>query len=773
MSYGLPGKSLSRAIITLAIAGMSATLTPTVSAAEAVLEEVIVTARKMEESMQDVSVAVTAFSGTQIDHLIMRDIGEIEGLVPNLVIDSLGSVAPSSASIYIRGVGTQEVERSFDPAVGVVIDGVPLSYANGSMANTFDFQSLEILRGPQGTLFGRNTTGGVINITRTVPTGELGLRYEGTAGTDDLVDYKAVFNFPLGEMFAGKLGYAAQKDGVDRDNVFLDRNVGNPDNEEFNATLLFRPNDQFDALFTYVYYEDQNDGVPLQNRSSTNEDNPVPSQPEIPCSLDILILLGYCGDDVTEIEDFTQDFYPGDIDFEWDSYSLNMNYDVGIGVVTGIFGYQETDEEVPTDFDASAGNFFHAWRNQDSEQTTAEIRFASSDELSDKWNFVAGAFYVDDEYHLEQFTSIAAGAGAADAFFQNPKADHERDGWAVFGELHYDLTEKLTLILGGRYMEEEKDYSGSIRFAGNDGAVEGIPLLGYEGEPDDFYIHGQPIWVPVDAASGDEDWDEFTPKVGLDYRVSDDILTYVVYSEGFRSGGFNGRNQNLNDIGPFDPETVENWELGMKSEFLDNTLRLNLAAYYNNYDDKQEEVIEPDGFGGSNTVVTNASTAELWGVEAEATWIATANLLFNANLGYQDAEYDDFDSDLNDDGIVTDNSDLELRRVPEWTGGVNGTYTVQVGPGDLSFFASYRYTDEYWVDVQNDPRSLLDDRGVVDATIAYDWEWEEGRSIRIALWGRDITDEVDYSSMVWFDGAIAFSGVSGGEQYGVRISGNF
>ena len=138
-----------------------------------------------------------------------------------------------------------------------------------------------------------------------------------------------------------------------------------------------------------------------------------------------------------------------------------------------------------------------------------------------------------------------------------------------------------------------------------------------------------------------------------------------------------------------------------------------MAAYYNEYDDKQEEIIEPDGFGGSNTIVANASSAELWGVEAEATWIANANLLFNANLGYQDAEYDSFDRGPERATVdnVTDNSDLELRRVPEWTGGVNGTYTVAVGPGDLSFFASYRYTDEYWVDVQNDPRSLLDDRG--------------------------------------------------------------
>ncbi|MCR9103876.1 MAG: TonB-dependent receptor [Gammaproteobacteria bacterium] len=751
--------------LTLAVAVTAATSAMLPSMATgAELEEVIVSARKMDESMQDVSVAVSAFSGEQIDKMIMRDVREIEGMVPNLVIDSV-AVSPAGASIYIRGVGTQEVERSFDPAVGVVIDGVPLSFVNGSMRNAFDFQSIEVLRGPQGTLFGRNTTGGVINITRTLPTGELGARYELTTGTDDLLDAKAVVNFPLGDMFAGKLGFAVQQDGSDRSNVITGEEVGNADNQEFNATLLFRPNDDFDMLFTYVNYQDQNDGVPLSNRASLNTDNPVNSEPDIVCTF------GFCDEPGKDLRVFEQDFYSRDLDFEWDSYTLSSNYDAGIGTVTAIFGFQETDEFVPTDFDSTPLNTFHVLREQQSEQTTAEVRFASGDELNESWRFVAGLFWVEDDYQLDQKTSITAALGPEAALFQNPFADHSREAWAIFGEAHIDLTEKFMLILGGRYTEEDKDYSGSIAFGG--GSANGLPGYVPDSTVDDFFIFGQPIWVPIDAASGSESWDEFTPKVGLDYRINDDVLTYIAYSEGFRSGGFNGRNQNLSNIGPFDPEFVENWELGMKGDFLDRTLRLNVAAFVNTYEDKQEEIIEPDGFGGSNTVVRNASTVDLFGIEAEATWVANENLVFNANLGYLDAQYDEFTADINGDGMITDNSDLELRRVPEWTGGVNGTYTVQVGPGELSFFGSYRYTDEYWVEVRNDPRGLVQDRGVLDATIAYEWEWSEGRNVRVALWGRDMTDEVDYSSAVIVPGTIAFSGVSGGEQYGLRVSGNF
>ncbi len=751
----------------LAVAGLAATIAPLAGAQEgsAVLEEVIVTARKTSESLQDVSVAVSAFSGSQIDALVMRDVREIEGLVPNLIIDPV-SVAPAGASLYIRGVGTQEVERSFDPAVGVVVDGVPLSFVNGSMANTFDFASIEILRGPQGTLFGRNTTGGVINITRTRPTDELGLKYEVTGGTDDRFDVKAIANFPLGETLAGKLGFASQKDGGQRSQLTVGGESGNADNKEFNATLLWEPVENFEALFTYVRYEDDNDGIGLQNITSINVGNPVNPAPETPCTLPSAVFGDVCGDNVTDIEDFTQDFYEA-VEFEWDSFALSMSWELDFGTVTSVTGRQETDEAVPTDFDATSLNFFHTWRFQESEQTSQELRFASSDELSSEVDFVAGIFWVEDEYQLDQKTSIAAFGGPAGAVFQDPYAEHEREAWALFGEIHLDLTDKWLLTLGGRYTEEEKTYTGS-------NSIGGSGFAGYVPDSaDDFFVFGQPIWVPIASADGSEKWEEFTPKLGLDYRVSDDVLTYVSYSEGFRSGGFNGRNQDPANIGPFDPEFVENWELGMKGDFLDKTLRLNIAAFYTDYQDKQEEVIQPDGFGGSNTVVANAATVETKGLETELTWVANESLTFNASLGWLDASYDDYIADLNGDGIQTDNSNLELRRVPEWTGGANGIYSVQIGGGTLSAFVGYRYTDEYWVETSNDPRGLLDDRGVWDASASYQWEWDNDRTVKVTAFGRDLTDEVAFSSAVTIPGTIAFSGVSGGREYGIQVSGNF
>ncbi len=706
------------------------------------LEEVIVTARKRPELLQDVPVAVTVFTGEALDNLVLRDIREIEGYVPNVVIDSV-SVAPGAASLYIRGVGTQEVEKSFDPAVGVVVDGVALSFVNGSMANTFDIAAMEILRGPQGTLFGRNTTGGVINITHTRPTGELGLRYEATVGTDDRNDVDGVLNFPIiKDELAGKLAFASQNDGGQFKNTLTGDQVGNADNTDYNATLLWTPVETFETQFIYENYEDKNDGIPLISRNSLNTDNPVNPDPDLPC-----LIFSAC--DNGEVNKTRQDFYEP-IDFQLDAYTLEMNWEVGLGTITSISGYRDTDENVPVDFDGTEYAFLHVLRDQQSEQTSSELRFASNETLSEDWDFVVGIYGLKDNYQLEQNTGILQVLGPAVQQFAQTHTDHHRESYAMFGEANYNITDVWTLIVGGRWTYEEKDiYADSF-------ASTGIADL-----------------APVSDVDADHSWEEFTPKIGVDYQYTNDILFYGIYSEGFRSGGYNARNSSAADIGPYDPEYVNQYETGMKSELLDQRLRLNLAAFYTDYKDKQEEIIIPDPLLGSLTVVRNAATVTISGFEAEASWVATEALLFNANLGYLDASYDDYDADLNGDGVVTDNSNLKLRRVPEYTGGVDATYTIPIGPGTASAYTAYRYTDEYWVDASNDPRGLVDSRGVIDVTLSYEWEWTAGRLVKLTAFGRDITDEQDYNSLISIPTLLAFSAVGGGEQYGVMISGNF
>lgn len=725
--------------------GLSIGLTPLAQAQDyAVLEEVIVTARKIMESMQDVPLSVTAFSGQTIDNLNMRDFQDFEGLVPNIVVDSLGGVVPGGGSFYIRGVGTQDVEKSFDPGVGVVLDGVPLSYINGSFVNPFDFAALEILRGPQGTLFGRNTTGGVFNITRTTPTGELGLRYQVTYGEDDRLDANAVVNFPIIEdKLAGKISVTSLNDGGWTENQFNGDTQGDADITDITGTLLWTPTDNFEALLTYENYDDTSDMTGLQNIAGLgNSVNPPPG--ELSC-----FLLGFCGFPGDE-EDTNQDF-PQKLDYTFDAWTLGMDWDIGIGTITSISGYRDADDLTHLDFDGVPVGVLHVIRDQSSETKSQEIRFASSDEFSESWDFVAGVYYMEDEYRMRQDTEVLGvfGPPPASTLVANI-ADQDRDTWSIFGEAHIRFAEDWTLTLGGRYTEEEKDYTGTGL----------IPL------PDGSEFQ-------FAQASDDEKWDEFTPKVGVDWSYTDDVLFYASYAEGFRSGGFNGRNTSPTDIGPYDPEYVKQYELGMKGDFLENTLRLNVAVFYSDYEDKQEEIILPDPIQGSITVVQNASDVELAGVESELTWVANENFTLTANVGYLDASYDKYIADLNGDGNETDNSDLDLRRTPEWNGGITGTYQRRMGPGVFSLYAAYRYTDEYWIEAANDPRGLLDSQDIVDVSASYDWEWTQDRTVRVSVFGRDITNDPELTSAVIVPGLLAFSGVSRGSNWGVRISGNF
>ena len=706
------------------------------------LEEVIVIARKVVESGQDVPIAISAFSGGVIDDMVMRDIREIEGLIPNLVIDTV-SVAPAGSSIYIRGVGTQEVERTFDPAVGVVIDGVALSYVSGSLVNTFDIAGVEVLRGPQGTLFGRNTTGGVINVTHTRPSGKMGLKYELTGGSNSRIDLKAVLNFPIiAGVLAGKLGYASMQKGGQQTNIFNDQRVGDFDNQEITGTLLWTPTDMFEALFIYTNYKDENDGIPLQNIA----------QPGV-----LTCTLGHCLGQL-DIDKVNQDSL-NPIDFKMDAYNLTMNWEFKMGTLTSVTGYRDTNESVPTDFDATPVDVFRTLRIQQSEQTSTELRFASSEALSKRWDFVLGVYYLNDEYQLEQFTSITAflspakptESGAPGAVFLNPHVDHGRQAWSIFNETHIALHERLNLTLGGRYTREKKDIT-----------ADNFLALGL---PEGYFRNG--------AVTADDSWSEFTPKAGLDYRLHDDVLLYLSYAEGFRSGGYNGRNYKPEDIGPYNPEFVKQAELGMKSDLFNRRLRINLAAFTTDYDDKQEEVILPDGLGSTITVVRNAATVGIWGLEGELSWAATAGLVINTNFGYLKAEYDNYIADLNGDGTATDNSALELRRVPSLTGGINGNYTRQIGLGALNAFASYRYTGKYQTHVSNNPLGLLDSRGVIDVSISYEWAWGANRTAKITAFGRDLTDEQRSNSAVIIPGFFSFAGVSGGVQYGLQVSGSF
>lgn len=736
------------------------------------IEEIVVTARKREEIMQTVPVAVTAFTESQIDSLRSRDIQDIEGYAPNVIIDSV-AVASQGASFYIRGIGTQEVERTFDPGVGLILDGVYLTSVFGTSIDTFDIERMEILRGPQGTLFGKNTVGGVINVVRTRPTGEFGFKGSVTLGSNDRNDYKALVNFPLlGDSLAGKLAFYSRNDDGDRRNTFLGKDAGGKKIRSYQGALLWTPMEALDVLVRYEHVDDDSDAVPLQNASD---------------GTDLLCFaLGQC---IGPVDDKVRQNLPDEFEFDIDALSLEANWDFGSFLLTSISGWRDTDEIIFTDFDGTELDFFSTIRPQQHEQWSQELRVTS--QFSDRHNVVAGLYYIKHEYGLQQrtlFLPLLLGAPPGTELISDQ--EQEAESWAGFAEYNFDITDRLGLTLGGRYTWEEKKFKGQA----------GTALFGISSSLS-FLTPGRiEIW---DApATGKEDWTEFTYKVGIDFQATDDMLIYAYWARGFRSGGWNGRNATPADIGPYEPETVDTYEIGVKSEWFENRLRLNLSAFYNSYDDKQEEIIKPDPLLGTVTVVENAAEATLWGWEVEALAIPTRGLTLRGIVGFLDAEYDDYCADVNGPEdyttpspppstcgssrfsgmnaitglpqavVDTDNSWFELRRTPELQWSVSGEYTLAVGPGEAFVTAAYRWVDNYHVESKNDYRGGLSDRGVVDVTIGYDFEIGD-TDWTITLFGRDLTDELDANSAVVIGGLWSFRGVTGGRTWGLETQMKF
>jgi iron complex outermembrane receptor protein len=317
------------------------------------------------------------------------------------------------------------------------------------------------------------------------------------------------------------------------------------------------------------------------------------------------------------------------------------------------------------------------------------------------------------------------------------------DSWAVFFEGDYALTDALTLTLGGRYTEDEKESKQN----------------GAQGNNID----------PQTGQYPKEDWDEFTPRIGARYQFTEDMMGFATYSRGYRSGGFLGRvDSDESASTPYDPETVDNYELGIKSEWLDNRLRVNANVFYMEYEDKQEELQLPSNDAtGQKTVVSNASSATIEGIELEVQAFVTDNFSLRANLGYLDTGYDDFNYEALD-GSIVDLSDLEFRRSPDWTGSLDATYEWDMAGGTAWIRGAYHYLGEHFVNVTNSPELENDAQHLVDASVNYSIN-----SFTFSVFGRNLTDEDGYIHGYDVAGLWSYAATRPPLTYGLEVVYNF
>jgi len=749
LSGGALALSATAALAQDASSAPAAPVSATVN--EGGIEEVIVSARRREESIQTTPVAVTAITTSQLDAAAVGNIGALQGAAPNLLITQQPSGA-AAANVSIRGIGFADVEKSFDPAVGINVDGVYIGTSTGQFLDYFDIAAIEVLRGPQGTLFGRNTIAGVINIQRTRPTGEWGGKFDASFAHFNEVGLRGVLNVPIvADKLALKLfAFHNESDGYYKD-YYTGNDRGGYENENYGASLLWTPSDSFSALLTLERQEQDFD--PVVASISQTGDVFCAFAPPVECS-------GNRTDDLYRI--FAQD--PADGQYNSPAATLQLDWDIGPVKLTSLTSYRESDERQLMDVDALSTDLYVFDRHQDYDQFSQEFRAAGN--FGDRFDYVAGLYYFESEYHLLQYTKVFGVLGAPMALTQDTTGKSEST--AGYIDVNWQLFDRWRLSGGGRYT---KDTKKNIN-----------PLL-------------------AGGITAEESWDKFTPKVSIDFRPNDDWMVYASYSEGYRSGGFNGRGQTVvSATTPYDPETVDAYEVGFKSEFFDRRLSLNMAAFYTDYQDiQQSTTVTLAGGVGNETIVTNAAKAEIKGVEADITFQPIDDLIFRSSIGYADSEFGDF---LTSAPVGTEVRDFDLSNVdliyaPELTFALSGEYTVPISWGngsELRFNASYRYLSEYDQQIaadpatpipptgvivveQNDPRLRSDVQNLVDASISLTWGMQNNTSkARLTLFGRNLTDDLGPQTaftVAAFPTLWAFSAAREPRTYGVQIGFEF
>jgi iron complex outermembrane receptor protein len=666
------------------------------AASGVVLEEIVVTARHRDESLQRVPIAISAIDGSAIADARETTLQGLEFSVPNLVFGDTGS--SGETFIGIRGIGDFSRNIGFDTRVGVYVDGV---FAGQSLAvdqGLVDVRQVEVLRGPQGTLFGKNSSSGVINIVNNAPVlGESSGEWRLRGGNLDTVAGSGVANLPLGETVAARVAIIAQQQGGYIDNLFSGDELMSNDHVLGRALLLFRPTDALDIRFSADVRKQHNDLLFLEPDASF--ENSVGNPRAAP---DFVV---------------DQDARLIDENDGWGT-SLTGNYAFdGDFVLTSITGYRSVDRKTGSDEDATRVFTLDArYFEDDFQHFTQEFRFASPDE--DRLRYVLGAFYFDQDAETDRVVVLGPGFGGPAEGLEAAVQDSSMDtrSWALFVNANYDLTEQLTLSGGIRYTDEQKDAVISQRVLPGFGLAEVIDTSPSRGE------------------------DYVTATASLQYRFSDVVSAYFTYASGYKSGGFNiDLVRSPNDL-PYQEETVDSYELGLKSDLLDGLLRLNLSAFHAEYDDYQVFQFRFDPSSGTTALlISNAASVTTDGFELEATALLHEDFSLDVGLGYNDATFDDFPGGAVDDvtGAPVNVRGNSLPRAPEWTADITGRYLFTLGSAESQAMVNYVYRSEQYFNPDNRQNSRQGGFGLLNAAV----DIEISRRWGIALYGRNLTDE--------------------------------
>ncbi len=705
------------ALLTL-IGGGAAQAQDAFGVSSVLLEKITVTARKREEPIQNVPLSVTHFSSEQIDALKVRDLEDLSVSMPNVALDDIGTVG-GIANFSIRGLGINSSIPSVDPTVGVFVDGVYVGATNGTLFDTFDIESIEVLRGPQGTLFGRNVTGGAVLVNTKNPGDKLEMSFRTSfeGGGESLNSYyMGTVGGPLGETVSARITAYTNQDNGWFENLHTGEAFGELDVRMVRPVLVWDPTDDLSLVLRYQYESVDGDGPAAQSHTNGSGD----TNAEAPFDRDS--------------HDFSID-EEGKRENDTHFFTAQMDWDVdfGGGTITNIFGWRDSETFFALDLDSSPLDLFHAkaWSNYS--QWSNELRYVGR--FFEKLHATTGVYYFTNEinYHERRslFTYVLAEdprlpAGADVSQFGGGNYDIETLG--LFLSLDYDITSQLTLTAGTRYTREER--KAEISSLQKSTPLQPIASCNIvEGPACEFDF------------TGEETWHSWSPKLGAAYYISDQANVYGHWTRGFRSGGYNLRNLipiDTESPGPYDEETIDSFEAGFK--VTQDRGRLYGAVFYNLIDDMQRELNFPipDGIA---QVIRNTADVKMLGFELDGLFAIADNLFLVGSVGYVNPEYTKVKHDLNFDKNIDEKDEaLEVPRAAKWTYSVGLTHdTGAASWGRMTSRINYAYRDKsYFTD---DNRGYLLEQNILDAGI--DIIPANGR-FSIGLYGKNLLNEVKH-----------------------------
>ena len=734
------------------------------------LEEVLVTAQKRQESLQDVSLAVTAVADERLNDGLISDPGDLQALIPNL---SVGADF-GQAKIFIRGIGLNSSFAGVDPSVALHLDGAVISQSYAQLGVFFDLDRVEVLRGPQGTLYGRNVTGGSVNLISKKPTDEFEGYATATIGDYQKLDVAGAVSGALSDRVQGRLAFNSNTHGGYGKNPVTDNDIDDENRQAVRAMMNFDINEDMRFLISGDYSKENDNGGQMHFIDTYRADNlrqlGISDENNLPASVSIdgnTVTLadgsvaeitrqapgvgGYAADE----RDVASEIMPKN---EKESVAVTATFDWEMTdkwALKSIANYRDLDVLYQQDIDQSKNVNDDIQKNTvESEQFSEELQFVYN---GDKLRGLVGLYYFKEDL-------INDGNDIAFAM-DNPDTDrNERDFVYLFGDIDiealglfanftYDLTDKLALKAGVRYSDETREGDNFFRVNGGKGACS--PKV-------------------TTTASGNcvdkESFDDTSPTIGLDWNVAEDVLVYASYSEGFKSGAVSGGQRT-----PItDPETIESWEVGTKGTWLDSTLRVNLAAFYYEIDDLQQSRSAPSSDGTFVNIFENAASAEGKGAEIEVNWLLTERFRLDGYVAFLETEFTEFDTDnpLYPGSVLEDLSGNAMKQSPELSWNIHGQYDMPLANGgNLGMGAEVSYKDEQYFTEFNDEIDREGDYTLVNANVKYTSPDER---FFVNVWGKNLSDETVYSGKFVIGSVVTIGGtLLPPRTYGATIGYNF